>query len=176
MKWVTGRLTPAGAIMIPILLSVPISNGQGADQKRSPTPISEARVVESVKPNAPKFTEYRGVRIGMNADDARQKLGKPKVTDKTQDLFVFSNNNETAQIFYDAQQRIYAISIDFAGKGTAAPAAIDVLGQDIKAKADGSMYRMQQYPEAGYWVSYNRTGGDSPLITVTMQKIPGSKQ
>jgi len=28
-----------------------------------------------------------------------------------------------------------------------------------------------RFTKAGYWLSYNRTGGASPLTTVTLQKI-----
>ncbi len=122
----------------------------------------------------PKFTEYKGVRIGMSADEARQKLGKAKDKDKTQDLYVFSEN-ESAAVFYDNKQVVYAISIDYTGKD-AAPPPIEILGQDVTPKADGSVYQMQQYADAGYWVSYNRTAGDSPVVTVTMQRLSGSNQ
>ncbi len=120
---------------------------------------------------APAFTEYRGARIGMTATEVREKLGKPRSKDKTQDLFVF-DENESAQIFYDAQEKVYAISIDFTGKNNDAPTAKDVLGEDITAKADGSLYQMKQFQDAGYWLSYNRTSGDEPQVTITMQKIP----
>jgi hypothetical protein len=123
---------------------------------------------------SPKFTGYKGVRIGMSSGEARQKLGKAKDRDKTQDLYVFSEN-ESAQVFYDDKQLVYAISIDYTGK-EASPAPIDILGQDVTPKADGSIYQMQQYADAGYWVSYNRTAGDSPVVTVTMQRLPGSKE
>ena len=138
--------------------------------------IASAKTSIAVKASpGPKFTEYRGVSLGMSAEDARQKLGKPKDKDKTQDLFVFSDN-ESAQVFYDAQQKVYAISIDYAGKDSAAPAPIDILGQDVAAKMDGSIYQLQQYWEVGYWVSYNRTAGKSPIITVTMQRITRPKE
>ena len=107
----------------------------------------------------------------MSATEVRQKLGKPKVKDKRQDLFVF-NDNESAQIFYDAQENVYAISIDFTGRNNDAPTARAVLNEDVAARADGSMYRMKQYSNAGYWVSYNRTSNDPPQVTITMQKIP----
>jgi hypothetical protein len=122
----------------------------------------------------PKFSEYKGVRIGMSADEARQKLGKARAKDKTQDLYVFSDN-ESAQVFYDDKQLVYAISVDYTGK-EAAPAPVDILGQDVTPKADGSIYQMQQYADAGYWVSYNRTAGNPPVVSVTMQRIAGSKQ
>jgi hypothetical protein len=47
-----------------------------------------------------------------------------------------------------------------------------VLGTEIETKEDGSMHQLIRYPEAGYWVSYNRTAGESPLVLVTMQRIP----
>jgi hypothetical protein len=47
-----------------------------------------------------------------------------------------------------------------------------VFGEDIEAKADGSKSRLVRYPKAGFWVSYNRTAGDTPLVTVTIQKMP----
>ena len=34
------------------------------------------------------------------------------------------------------------------------------------------MHKMVTYTEAGYWVSYSRTAGDSPLVIITMQKTP----
>lgn len=126
---------------------------------------------ELAKVSGPAFTEYRGVRIGMAAAEVRQKLGKPKVKDKSQDLFVFSEN-ESAQIFYDAQENVYAISIDFTGRNNDAPTVREVLNEDVAARADGSMYRMKQYPNAGYWVSYNQTSSDPPQVTITMQKLP----
>ena len=51
-----------------------------------------------------------------------------------------------------------------------APASKAVLGTELPAGADGRMYRLVRYPKVGYWVSYSRTAGDSPLITVMMQK------
>lgn len=149
---------------------------QDASQKQTATTVASARATEAVKAApAPIYKEYRGVKIGMTADEARQKLGKPKDKDKTQDLYVFSDK-EAVQVFYDGQQKVYAVSVNYMGKESGAPAPNDILGQNVEAKADGSIYRMQQYPEAGYWVSYSRTAGDAPLTTVTMQKIPGSKQ
>ncbi|HEX7296411.1 MAG TPA: hypothetical protein VF251_11690 [Pyrinomonadaceae bacterium] len=116
----------------------------------------------------PTFKEYRGVKIGMTATDVRQKLGDPKIKDKAQDFFAFGDN-ESAQFFYDAEQKVYAISIDFTGKS--APTALDVLGEEVTPKADGSLYRIKQYPTAGYWVSYNRTSGDAGMVSVTIQKL-----
>lgn len=132
------------------------------------TPTKTARL--AAPSDGPKFTAYRGVHIGMSADEARQKLGKAKVKDKTQDFYVFSDN-ESAQVFYDDKQQVYAISVDYTGKDSSAPVPVDILGQDVTPKANGSIYQMQQYADAGYWVSYNRTAGESPVVTVTMQRI-----
>jgi hypothetical protein len=28
-----------------------------------------------------------------------------------------------------------------------------------------------RYPKEGYWVSYSRTAGDTPIISITIQKM-----
>ena len=116
----------------------------------------------------PIFREYKGVRLGMTAAEARQKLGVPQDKSDAQDFYAFSDN-ETAQLSYDAQHQVAAIAIFFVGADKA-PAAKSVLGADLSAKPDGAMYRLVRYPKAGCWVSYSRTSGDAPLVTVMMQR------
>lgn len=120
------------------------------------------------KSDKPLYAEYKGVRIGMEAGEARKKLGDPSDKSDAQDFYVFSEK-ETAQVFYD-KGKVMAISVNYLGEKSA-PLPKVVLGIDIEAKPDGGMYKLVRYPEAGYFVSYNRTGGDDPLVTVTMQKI-----
>lgn len=131
---------------------------------------SVTAVPATAEDDSPSFKQYRGVELGMVSDDVRKKLGDPKDKGEEQDFWVF-NENETAQIVYDKTHKVITISADFMHK-TKAITAKEVFGADVEAKADGSMYKMVRYPKAGYWLSYNRTGGDSPLITVTLQKIP----
>lgn len=122
------------------------------------------------KSDEPCFSEYRGVQIGMAINEARQKLGKPKEQADELDIYSF-NEKETAQIYYDkGTQKVTAISIDYLG-ATDAPECKKVTGTEADARADGSRFKMVRYPKHGYWVSYNRTAGASPIITVTMQKI-----
>ena len=117
---------------------------------------------------SPSFHEYRGVALGMVTDDVRKKLGNPKDKGEEQDFYVF-DEKETAQIVYDQTHKVVTISADFLNK--TALTAKDVFGADVEAKPDGSVYKMVRYPKAGYWLSYNRTSGASPLITITLQKI-----
>ena len=123
------------------------------------------------KPDDPTFTEFKGVRIGMPTEEARKKLGNPKDKGDEQDFFLF-NDNQAVQVYYDkATKKVTAISIDFMNGANPIPAARDIIGSEIEAKADGSGYKMVRYPKAGYWVSYSRTAGKEPTITITMQKI-----
>ena len=153
--------------VLTIALAVPNENLSVSQNQQK----TDAAMSETPKANAPVFTEYRGIQIGMAASEVRQKLGKPKLKDKSQDLFVFTET-ESAQVFYDAQENVYAISIDFSGRNNDAPTAREVLNEEVEARADGSMYRMKQYPDAGYWLSYNRTNSDPPQVTITMQRLP----
>ena len=120
----------------------------------------------------PTFHDYRGVQIGWLADDVRKKLGNPANKDDEQDFYVF-NEKETAQILYDkATRKVTAISVDFSNGASGVITPQQVFGAEIEAKADGSKYKLVRYPKVGYWISYSRTAGDSPLITVTIQKMP----
>ena len=155
-----------------LILSITVAaHSKSYDGSQDPQKPTTAAPGELAKTSGPAFTEYRGVRIGMAATEVRQKLGKPKVKDKSQDLFVFTEN-ESAQIFYDDQENVYAVSIDFTGQNNGAPTPREVLNEDVAAKADGSRYLMKQYSNAGYWVSYNQTSSDPPQVTITMQKLP----
>lgn len=114
--------------------------------------------------------EYKGVSIGMSAEEVRKKLGNPTDKGDEQDFFVFSDN-ETAQVLYDKSHKVMALSFDFASGAHEIPSAKTIFGTDVEAKPDGSIYKMVRYPKAGYWLSYNRTAGTAPLTSITLQKI-----
>jgi hypothetical protein len=119
---------------------------------------------------APPYHEYKGVRIGMTAAEARKKLGNPTDKGDKQDFYVFSDN-ETAQVFYDAEKKVVAVAAVYLDAGNKiAPAPRAVVGSEIEPKPDGSLYKMVNYPKAGFWVSYSRTAGEAPVISITMQK------
>lgn len=113
--------------------------------------------------------QFRGVKIGMATDEARKKLGAPRDKSPEQDFYLF-NDNEAVQIYYE-KGAVSAIAIDYMSGAQGIPSPKDVLGSDAEAKADGSIHKVVRYPKAGYWVSYSRTAGNEPTITVTMQKI-----
>lgn len=118
----------------------------------------------------PLFSEFKGVRIGMSAEEARKKLGSPRDKADDQDFYVF-NDTQAVQVYYDKSKAVSAISIDFMSGATGIPAPKDIVGTEPETKADGSAYKMVRYPKLGYWVSYSRTAGSSPTITITIQKI-----
>ena len=120
----------------------------------------------------PVYSEYRGVKIGRSASEVREVLERYlKAKGDNQDFLVFSDT-ETAQIYYDTAGKVKAISIDYTASNGPVPAAKEVLGTDIEPKPDGSMYALKRYPAAGYWVSYNRTAGEKPTVSITMQMMP----
>jgi len=130
--------------------------------------VARAQGGSDRKAAKPFYIEYKGVRIGMDAGEVRKKLGDPKDKGDVQDFYMFSEK-ETAQVFYD-KGKVMAVSVNYLDDKSA-PLPKIVLGIDLEAKPDGGMFKLVRYPDAGYWVSYNRTGGDDPLITVTMQRI-----
>jgi hypothetical protein len=105
----------------------------------------------------------------MSAEEVRAKLGKPELAADDQDYYVISTT-ETIQIVWDAAHKAKAISIDFV-EGVGAPAYKTVVGSDVQPQADGSLYKLVFYESLGFWVSYNRSAGAVPMVTITIQKI-----
>lgn len=127
---------------------------------------SKEKAVETVKP---KWGDYKGITIGMSAEEVRSKLSGLKDKGAQQDFFVLSDT-ENVQVYYDDKSRVQAISVNYANARNA-PAAAAVVGEEVKAKDDGSIYKLVRYPDAGYWVAYSRTAGKDPLVIVTIQQI-----
>lgn len=116
----------------------------------------------------PLYSAYKGVRIGMSADEVRAKLGEPAQKANDQDFYVISEK-ETVQICYNALHSVMAISVDYLG-GSGPPDYKEVIGQEVETKPDGSVYKLVRYEKAGFWVSYNRSASNS-MVTITIQQI-----
>jgi outer membrane protein assembly factor BamE (lipoprotein component of BamABCDE complex) len=131
---------------------------------------SEARHARTTKAQAqaqqPLYTEYRSVRLGMTPAEVRAKLGEPAMKSNEQDFYVFSAN-ETAQVAYDAAQKVVTISIDYAG-GVGAPDYKSVVGEGLLQRPDGSVFRMVMYDSERFWVSYNKSAATVPTVTITI--------
>ena len=123
----------------------------------------------SVSGQTPLYREYRGVRLGMTAAEARAKLGEPVMKSIDQDFYVLSGN-ETAQIVYDKFQKVVTISTDYTA-GVGAPDYRSVVGTGLLERPDGSMFRMVQYESLGFWVSYNKSASGVPIVTITIQML-----
>jgi len=139
-----------------------LSGASASAQRKAAAPAAEEE--------SAMFKEYRGVQLGMTSDEVRKKLGSPKDKGDEQDFFVFGDN-ESAQIVYDSAHKVITISADFLTTDASVPTCKQVFGSEAQAKADGSVYKMVRFPKAGFWLSYNRTGGTSPMTSITLQKI-----
>ena len=140
----------------------------GSGTQVAARPAGEA--VAAKLPAEPLYRDYKGVALGMSTADVRAKLGKPEEKSDEMDFFVFSDH-ERARVYYE-DGKASAVIATYIGQDAAAPAPAAVLGADLEAKPDGSMYQMTPYPQAGYWVAYSRTPGDSPMVMITMRKSP----
>ena len=135
--------------------------------------VNKNRAAAAAVDDKPIFHDYRGVQIGLLADEVRKKLGEPANKGDEQDIFLFGEK-EMAQILYDKTTRkVITISVDFSSGATGVLTPQQVFGAEIEAKPDGSKYKLVRYPKAGYWLSYSKTAGDTPTISVTITKIVG---
>jgi len=170
----TATFLPTGLILILLFWLATAAFGQTTDTKQTAT-ITTTETQKSETPKAvmmPVLQNYKEVKIGATADDVRDRLGKAKIDDK--DGFYYEiDDDEMAQIRLDKDKKVRLISITYMSDNKNTPKFEDIFGTDVKAEpgADGMIYKLVRYPEAGYWVAYSRTVGDKPTVTVTMQKM-----
>ena len=148
-----------GALLI-LLLGSLVANGQSV----APGAITARGGAQAQQP---LYREYRGVRLGMTATEVRAKLGEPALKSDEQDFFVISAN-ETAQIAYNAAQKVMTISTDYAG-GIGAPDYRTAVGEGmLLTRPDGSVFKMAMYDSERFWVSYNKSATTVPVVTITI--------
>ena len=143
-----------GIVLLFVLASL-LANGQSAKTGRA-----------HVQAAQPLYREYRGVRLGMMAAEVRAKLGEPTLKSDEQDFYVISKD-ETAQIAYNAAQKVMTISTDYHG-GVGAPDYRSVVGEGLLVRPDGSVFRMVMYDSERFWVSYNKSTSTVPTVTITI--------
>lgn len=161
MGSINSKLLPTILAIVAIATLAITANAQSMKTKAAFARADEAQ--------QPLYTEYKGVRLGMSASDVRAKLGSPALKGTDQDYFVISEN-ESAQIGYDSAQKVNIISVDYSN-GIGAPEAAAVVGAgELERTANGSLYKVVRYESLGFWVSYNRTTGLLPIVTITLQK------
>jgi len=134
-----------------------------------PTALAQKPAPADHPKDEPPFSAYKGVRIGMAAEEARKLLGNPTDKDDKQEVFSVSDD-ESCQVYYDAAKKVSAVSITYFST-KAVPGPKTVLGEEPAAKPDGSFSKLIRFPKAGYWVSYTRTSGDSPMTIIAMQRL-----
>jgi len=152
------------SLFIAVVFGLGLSANASAQGQRAKAAFNHEEATQQ-----PLYTQYKGVQLGMSADEARAKLGTPALKESDQDYYMFSEN-ENAQIVYDAAHKVITISVDYVG-GIGAPDYKAVVGGELEKSVNGSMYRAVRYESLGFWVSYNRTTGAVATVTVTIQKI-----
>ena len=148
------------ALALAALFLVALASPAGQAQTIKPAGLSKSA-------DAPAYTGYRGVRLGMTAEEVRTKLCKA-VSEANEEDFHVVSETETAQVFYDNALKVRAVVATYTAGG---PTAEAVLGRAAETREDGSQHLKVSYERAGYWVAYTRTGGDAPVVTVAMQAL-----
>ena len=82
-------LFAAATVLVLALLS--LASAQTRAPRSAPPVGTQETAFPAAQLEQPAYREYRGVSIGMTAEQARQRLGTPSDTNERQDFFVFSS-------------------------------------------------------------------------------------
>jgi hypothetical protein len=170
----TATFLQTGLILVLLFWLATAAFGQTTDTKQTAA-TTTTEMQKSETPKAvmmPVLQNYKEVKIGATADEVRDRLGKKAAIDD-KDGFFYQFDDEMAQIRLDKDKKVRFIAITYTSENKNTPKFEDVFGTSVKAEpgADGMIYKLVRYPEAGYWVAYSRTAGVNPTVTVTMQKM-----
>jgi hypothetical protein len=154
----------AALILVLFFAFADLSSSANGQTRKGPAALTRSTEVQQAL-----YTEYKGVRLGVTAEEARAKLGTPALKGSDQDYYVFSDK-ETAEIVYDAAGKVVTLSVDYLG-GVGAPDYKTVVGGEPEQASDGTFYKIVRYPSQGFWVSYNRSAGPVAMVTITIQKM-----
>lgn len=136
--------------------------------EQPPEPVVTTSATPLTAP-AHSFTSVRDIELGMTVDQVKAKLGKPDVQDDTGLVFDLGKG-DSVQIGLDPEKKVRTIAAIFAAESNAAPSFMDVFG--TAPASDGDVYKLERYPDEGYWVSYSRTiTADKPVTVVMIRKI-----
>ncbi len=158
------------AVVLTLVLCVFAAGAAGQNAMAPSTGIAEVKVPKTK--SGPFYTNYKEIRVGTTAKEVRSNLGKAKIDDK--DGFYYKlSDDQFVQIRIDKAKKVRLLSVSYRKIDEDTPSLTDIFGPEAEAvpKKDGSLYKFVRYPEAGFWIAYTRTGGDKPMVTVTMQKM-----
>jgi hypothetical protein len=175
-KLTFSRVSSASLVQVGLscLLVLLVLTNASAQQNVNTTQVAAKQVaITKSEPAAPKpvFQGYKKVMIGMTFDEVKNALGKAQ-SESAEELF-YTFDEETAQILFDRDKKVRVISLNYTEKAKNVPKFEDVFGADVAKEpaADGRLYKMVRYPEAGFWVAYDGSVNGNAAVSVTIQKI-----
>lgn len=163
MRKINGSFV-AGIIIALICVSAGLSSSANAQARKVKANYSTEPAVQQ-----PLYSEYKGIRLGMTADETRAKLGAPMLKADDGDFYIFSDK-ETLQLVYDVDHKVKTISVDYTD-GIGAPDYKTVVGGELEMTSSGGLYKMRRYDSQGFWVTYHRSAGPVVIVTVTIGKM-----
>jgi hypothetical protein len=167
------RYSSLPSILVFLIVGLAAAPSLAQTGESNDTSLSADEHPAANKPAAAAFNNVKGITLGMTADQVTEKLGKPDTSDQTGMLFTLPND-QTLQLSLDADKKVRMIATVYSGKNAKAPEPVEVFGsgETVRPQADGRIYKLVRYPDAGYWIAYSRLNLESgPMTTITIQKI-----
>ncbi|HZS07637.1 MAG TPA: hypothetical protein VFD58_22570 [Blastocatellia bacterium] len=134
------------------------------------TPASPERQqapTQAAQPAPPVLHEYRGVRLGLTAEQVRGVMGKASRTGEGMDEFKLGDG-DLITVYYDAKGAVRTIELYFTDAARA-PAWTEVVGNaEIQSQPSGSKFARVVVSDENFWVTmYRSKSGTVTTITIS---------
>jgi hypothetical protein len=130
-------------------------------------PTAPANAAANPPASVKVMRDYRGVKLGMKAEEVRAAMGKAELSQPDKDRFVIKGDDRLT-VYYDngAVKAIHLYIVDPKN----APAWADVVGDAEIIEMEGGAKRARRdVPQEGFWVSMYQSK-DGAMTTVTISR------
>jgi hypothetical protein len=130
-------------------------------------PAAPTSVTTAPPAGAKVMRDYRGVKLGMKAEEVRAAMGKAELSQPDKDRFIIKGDDRLT-VYYDGGA-VKAIQLYIVDPKNA-PAWADVVGDaEIIEMESGAKRARRDVPEEGFWVSMYQSK-DGAMTTVTISR------
>lgn len=160
-------------LTVSLLMAAPAVWAQGSSTQTAQQPQGQTPPQAQPQPAAQDLgkvmREFRGIKLGMKAEEVQKALGKPDRANKKENSAEFNlGDGDLMTIRYNDQGEVNVIQLYFSDNRRAPKFEEVVGGAEIQEKPNGSKFARQVVAGEKFWVTmYQSKSGAVTTVTIS---------